>query len=214
MRSARATDNVLTSPARCRPAQPSAAPRASAGSRPRPCATMPTPPARVWPAVTTTWRTPEPIRSARARTTTRRASTSRRSPTAPAPTPASAPPATRRSRATTGRPRSSGATRRYRPPATSGWATATPTLGSCQSFTDASHIYPRFYQFGSAGGTDNTTTSAFQRDRPRHHQARDRDLPARLDRRLRRRVDHAHLRRGDDQLRQLVRVLPHAHHRR
>ena len=37
------------------------------------------------------------------------------------------------------------------------------TLGVCQSFKDASHIYPRFHQFGSAGGTDNTTTSAFQR---------------------------------------------------
>ena len=37
------------------------------------------------------------------------------------------------------------------------------TLGVCQSFTDATHIYPRFHQFGSAGGTNNTTTSAFQR---------------------------------------------------
>jgi len=37
------------------------------------------------------------------------------------------------------------------------------TLGVCQSFKDASHTYPRFHQFGSAGGTDNMTTSAFQR---------------------------------------------------
>ncbi len=37
------------------------------------------------------------------------------------------------------------------------------TLGVCQSFKDASHPYPRFHQFGSAGGTDNKTTSAFQR---------------------------------------------------
>jgi type IV pilus assembly protein PilY1 len=37
------------------------------------------------------------------------------------------------------------------------------SVGSCQSFKDASHIYPRFHQFGSAGGTNNTTTSAFQR---------------------------------------------------
>ena len=37
------------------------------------------------------------------------------------------------------------------------------TLGVCQSFKDASHTYPRFHQFGSAGGTDNYTTSAFQR---------------------------------------------------
>ena len=49
--------------------------------------------------------------------------------------------------------------------------------------------------------------------RSQHRQSRDRDLPARLDRRLRPRVDHAELRRGDDQLRQLVRLLPHAHHR-
>jgi type IV pilus assembly protein PilY1 len=37
------------------------------------------------------------------------------------------------------------------------------TLGVCQSFKDTTHIYPRFHQFGSAGGTNNTTTSAFQR---------------------------------------------------
>ena len=75
--------------------------------------------------------------TARASPTTRPASSPRRSPTAPGRTPASAPIATRRSRATTGRPRSSGATRRSRPPATSGSATATPTGGACQSFKDA-----------------------------------------------------------------------------
>ena len=98
-------------------------------------------------------------------------------------------------------------------PTTNGWATATATASgrASRSRTPRTSI-PRFYQFGAAGGADNTTTSAFQRV--------DLDISKRatatyqhdLDRRLRRRVDHPQLRRGDDQLRQLVRVLPHAHH--
>jgi type IV pilus assembly protein PilY1 len=39
----------------------------------------------------------------------------------------------------------------------------TPTGGSCQSFRDGSHIYPRFYQFGGAAGDDNYSTAAFTR---------------------------------------------------
>jgi type IV pilus assembly protein PilY1 len=41
------------------------------------------------------------------------------------------------------------------------------STGTCQSFKDTTHIYPRFYQFGAgpsdAGYTDNTSTPAFQR---------------------------------------------------
>jgi len=39
----------------------------------------------------------------------------------------------------------------------------TPTGGSCQDSQDTTHIYPRFYQFGQAAGTDNYATPAFQR---------------------------------------------------
>ncbi len=39
----------------------------------------------------------------------------------------------------------------------------TPTGGSCQSFKDGTHVYPRFYQFGADAGTDNYATPAFQR---------------------------------------------------
>ena len=39
----------------------------------------------------------------------------------------------------------------------------TPTGGSCQSFKDASHVFPRFYQFGAAAGTDNVSQAAFSR---------------------------------------------------
>ena len=39
----------------------------------------------------------------------------------------------------------------------------TPSGGSCQSFKDASHVYPRFYQFGAVAGTDNYTKAAFAR---------------------------------------------------
>ncbi len=44
---------------------------------------------------------------------------------------------------------------RSRPAATSGWATARRPAASCQAFKDATHVYPRFYQFGAAPGTDN-----------------------------------------------------------
>src|SRR5581483_7399492 len=39
----------------------------------------------------------------------------------------------------------------------------TGTNGSCQSFNDATHIYPRFYKFGADPGTDNYSTPAFER---------------------------------------------------
>ncbi|HKW81792.1 MAG TPA: PilC/PilY family type IV pilus protein [Casimicrobiaceae bacterium] len=39
----------------------------------------------------------------------------------------------------------------------------TPTGGSCQAFKDASHVFPRFYQFGAAPGTDNDAMAAFAR---------------------------------------------------
>ncbi len=39
----------------------------------------------------------------------------------------------------------------------------TPTGGSCQSFKDATHVYPRFYQFGADPGTDNYSKAAFER---------------------------------------------------
>ncbi len=39
----------------------------------------------------------------------------------------------------------------------------TPTGGTCQDSQDATHIYPRFYQFGQAPGTDNYATPAFAR---------------------------------------------------
>ena len=37
------------------------------------------------------------------------------------------------------------------------------TGGSCQPFRDSIHVYPRFYQFGSASTTSNYTTPAFAR---------------------------------------------------
>ena len=40
----------------------------------------------------------------------------------------------------------------------------TPSGGTCQSFRDGTHVFPRFYQFGAAAGTDNYTTAAFQRE--------------------------------------------------
>ncbi len=39
----------------------------------------------------------------------------------------------------------------------------TPTGGSCQSFKDATHVYPRYYRFGADPGTDNVATPAFER---------------------------------------------------
>ena len=39
----------------------------------------------------------------------------------------------------------------------------TPTGGSCQAFKDASHVFPRFYQFGASPGTDNDAIAAFAR---------------------------------------------------
>ncbi|MBK7589761.1 MAG: hypothetical protein IPI27_00070 [Betaproteobacteria bacterium] len=39
----------------------------------------------------------------------------------------------------------------------------TSTGGSCQSFRDATHVYPRYYQFGADPGTSNYTTPAFER---------------------------------------------------
>src|SRR5437762_144148 len=35
--------------------------------------------------------------------------------------------------------------------------------GTCQPAKDATHIYPRFYQFGKTSYVDNKTTAAFQR---------------------------------------------------
>jgi type IV pilus assembly protein PilY1 len=39
----------------------------------------------------------------------------------------------------------------------------TATGGSCQDSADVTRVYPRFYQFGQAPGTDNYATPAFQR---------------------------------------------------
>ena len=39
----------------------------------------------------------------------------------------------------------------------------TATGGSCQSFKDSTHVYPRYYKFGADAGTDNVTTPAFER---------------------------------------------------
>ncbi len=38
-----------------------------------------------------------------------------------------------------------------------------PVGGSCQAFKDATHIHPRFYQFGADPGTDNVAKAAFER---------------------------------------------------
>ena len=46
-----------------------------------------------------------------------------------------------------------------------GYGTADRRL--CQTFKDATHVYPRFYQFGAAAGTDNVSQAAFARSRPR-----------------------------------------------
>ena len=84
--------------------------------------------------------------------------------------------------------------------------------GTCQPGKDTTHIYPRFFEFGAASYVDNYSTSAFQRVDLDITQARHGDVHAYLDRRDRADADdHAQLRRGDDQLRQLVRVLPDAH---
>ncbi|MGH6742930.1 MAG: hypothetical protein ACREDY_28530, partial [Bradyrhizobium sp.] len=42
-----------------------------------------------------------------------------------------------------------------------GYGTAGPT--ACQAFKDSTHVYPRFYQFGAAPGTDNVNRAAFAR---------------------------------------------------
>lgn len=39
----------------------------------------------------------------------------------------------------------------------------TSTGGEPQSFRDATHVYPRYYQFGADPGTSNYTTPAFER---------------------------------------------------
>ena len=39
----------------------------------------------------------------------------------------------------------------------------TATGGSCQSFKDSTHVYPRFFRYGALGGTDNDSQAAFER---------------------------------------------------
>jgi type IV pilus assembly protein PilY1 len=39
----------------------------------------------------------------------------------------------------------------------------TAVNGTCQVFKDSTHIYPRFFQYGAAAGTDNVGTAAFTR---------------------------------------------------
>jgi hypothetical protein len=52
--------------------------------------------------------------------------------------------------------------------------------GACQAFKDSTHIYPRFFQYGAAPGTDNVATAAFTRV--------DLDIAKRATRRVRPRV--------------------------